>query len=210
MALRILLSGRMAGVPGQGGATWAILQYALGFRQLGHQVALVEPVDSTTPEVVAYFRRVVDEFGLDAALLVAGTRETVGSSYEQVLEAAQAADVLVNVSGILREEALLKAPVRVYLDLDPAFNQLWYEDGIEVGLDGHTHFVTVGQALGQAPGGGTSPALTATESRVTADPAPWLCEVIANPASSGPVMVSAWVEPGIAVQVLPSGEVYAV
>jgi hypothetical protein len=150
MALRILLSGRMAGVPGQGGATWAILQYALGFRQLGHQVALVEPVDSTTPEVVAYFRRVVDEFGLDAALLVAGTRETVGSSYEQVLEAAQAADVLVNVSGILREEALLKAPVRVYLDLDPAFNQLWYEDGIEVGLDGHTHFVTVGQALGQA------------------------------------------------------------
>ena len=149
MALRILLSGTLAGVPGQGGATWAILQYALGFRKLGHKVAFVEPVDAATPEVVAYFSRVADEFGLDAALVVAGTHETVGSSYKQVFEAARAADVLVNVSGVLREEALLEAPVRVYLDVDPAFNQLCHEDGIEVGLDGHTHFVTVGQALGQ-------------------------------------------------------------
>jgi hypothetical protein len=149
MALRILLSGRLAGVPGQGGATWAILQYALGFRRLGHEVAFVEPVDSATPEVVAYFSRVADEFGLDAALVVAGTEETVGSPYDHVVEAARTADVLVNVSGVLRDEALLEPPVRVYLDLDPAFSQLWHEDGIDVGLDGHTHFATVGQALGQ-------------------------------------------------------------
>src|ERR1035437_9225687 len=63
------------------------------------------------------------------------------------------------------------------------------------------------QALGPAPVGATSPALTATESSGTADPVPWLWEVVAIPASSGPGMVSAWVEPGIAVQVLPSGEV---
>lgn len=149
MALRILLSGTLAGVPGQGGATWAILQYALGFKRLGHQVLFVEPVEAATPEVVAYFQNVVDEFELDAALLVAATPETVGLPYEHVLEAARAADVLVNVSGILREEALLEPPVRVYVDLDPAFNQLWHEDGIDVGLDGHTHFVTVGQALGR-------------------------------------------------------------
>jgi len=40
------------------------------------------------------------------------------------------------------------APVRLFLDLDPVFNQLWAEDGIDVGLDGHTHFATVGLALG--------------------------------------------------------------
>src|ERR1700716_2174574 len=66
------------------------------------------------------------------------------------------------------------------------------------------------QAAGQAPGGASSVAATATESSVTADAVPWTCEVIANPASSGPVMLMTWVEPGIAVHVLPSGEVYAV
>jgi hypothetical protein len=146
---RVLLSGLIAGVPGQGGATWAILQYALGFRRLGHQVTLVEPVASLKPPVVAYFQGVVEQFELDAALLVAGTRETAGLPYERLLEDARAADVLVNVSGMLRDEALLEAPARVYLDLDPAFNQLWDLDGIDVGFDGHTHFVTVGQALGQ-------------------------------------------------------------
>ncbi|MEP6911080.1 MAG: hypothetical protein ABI896_11710, partial [Actinomycetota bacterium] len=85
----------------------------------------------------------------EASLLVADTADTAGLSYEALVEAAHAADVLVNVSGMLRDEQLRTATVRVYLDLDPAFNQLWHEDGIDVGLDGHTHFATVGQALGQ-------------------------------------------------------------
>jgi hypothetical protein len=46
---------------------------------------------------------------------------------------------------MLREPALIEpAPVRLYLDLDPVFNQLWAESGIDVGLEGHTHFATVG------------------------------------------------------------------
>ncbi len=40
--LRILVSGMVAGDPHQGGATWAVLQYVLGFRRLGHDVVLVE------------------------------------------------------------------------------------------------------------------------------------------------------------------------
>src|SRR5207237_379477 len=31
--------------PGQGGASWAVLQYVLGLRRLGHEVVLVEPVE---------------------------------------------------------------------------------------------------------------------------------------------------------------------
>ena len=42
--LTIVFSGMLAGVPGQGGATWAALQYVLGLRQLGHTVYVVEPV----------------------------------------------------------------------------------------------------------------------------------------------------------------------
>jgi hypothetical protein len=40
--------------------------------------------------------------------------------------------------------------VRVYLDLDPAFIQFWHAvQGIDMRFAGHTHFVTIGQAIGQ-------------------------------------------------------------
>src|SRR4051794_6658601 len=118
----------LAGDPGQGGATWAVLQYVLGFRRLGHDVCLVEPVAGALAgtERARYFREVVQDFGLHpAALLRAGTRETVGLSYDDVLRVARRADVLFNVSGMLADPALLeRVPRRVYLDLDPAFVQL--------------------------------------------------------------------------------------
>src|SRR5262249_13932836 len=72
-----------------------------------------------------------------------------------VLSFARRAAVLLNVSGMLADEALLAPiPRRVYLDLDPAFVQLWHAtQGIDMRLAGHTHFVTVGQAVGR-PGCG--------------------------------------------------------
>ncbi len=57
-------------------------------------------------------------------------------------------DLLLNVSGMLRDERLLEqTPIRVYLDLDPVFNQLWHAQGVDVGLDGHTHYATVGRRV---------------------------------------------------------------
>jgi hypothetical protein len=39
--------------------------------------------------------------------------------------------------------------MRIYVDLDPAFTQLWFEaEGIDPGFDRHDRFVTVGAALG--------------------------------------------------------------
>jgi hypothetical protein len=147
--LRILISGMVAGDPGQGGATWAVLQYVRGLERLGHKVVLVEPVEEFTHDVVRYFRGL----GLDqAALLVRGSDRTEGLSYEELVRFAGDADLLVNVSGMLRDPELIE-PIgaRVYLDLDPAFNQLWHAvEGIDVGFAGHTHFVTVGQAIAGA------------------------------------------------------------
>src|SRR5215208_2502641 len=160
--LTILLSGMIAGVPHQGGATWAVLQYLLGFKRLGHDVHFVEPVEEAAlrPAGVplarsdndAYFRRVMAEFGMGrtSALLLAGTQRTVGLPYERLREIARRADVLVNISGLLADEALTEnIPLRAYLDLDPAFTQLWYAaEGIDMGFADHSHFVTVGQAIG--------------------------------------------------------------
>jgi hypothetical protein len=151
--VRVLVAGMLAGDPGQGGATWAVLQYALGLRRLGHDVWLVEPIDALTREREAYFGEVVRAFGLAgrAALLVEATQETAGVSYGDLRAASADADLLLNLSGILRDESLLDAiPARVYVDLDPAFNQLWHEvEGIDRGFDGHTRHVTVGLAVGE-------------------------------------------------------------
>jgi hypothetical protein len=152
----------IAGDPYQGGATWAVLQYVLGLREAGHEVYFIEPVtavklqpreaglaDSTN---AAYFRAVMRQFALEshAALLLAGTTHTVGLPYGRLRAVAAACDCLINISGMLADPALTHPiPVRVYLDLDPAFNQLWSAaEGIDVGFDGHTHFVTIGAALG--------------------------------------------------------------
>jgi hypothetical protein len=158
----ILLSGMIAADPHQGGATWAVLQYLLGLRRLGHAVFFVEPVpasalqpagatlaDSTS---AAYFRQVCAAFGLgeSAALLCPGTRQTVGLPYDRLRDVARRADVLINISGMLTDPELTeRIPVRAYLDLDPAFVQLWHAtQGIDMRFAGHTHFVTVGLALG--------------------------------------------------------------
>jgi hypothetical protein len=152
-AARILVSGMVSGDPNHGGAAWAVLQYVLGLRELGHDVCLVEPVRSASmPAATPYFLSVVDRFGLRdrAALLDSDTRATAGLTYTDICEFARTADVLFNVSGMLTDTAVLGAvPRRVYLDLDPAFNQLWHESGIDMRFDGHTHFATVGQTIGQ-------------------------------------------------------------
>jgi hypothetical protein len=160
--LTILFSGMIAGVPHQGGATWVVLQYLLGLARLGHDVYFVEPVDEPAIQPAgaslrqsrnaAYFRQVMADFGIAqrATLLLSGTQETVGLPYDRLRELARRADLLINVAGMLADPVLLeRVPARVYLDLDPAFTQLWSEaQGIDMRLAGHTHFVTVGLAIG--------------------------------------------------------------
>ena len=121
--MNIIVSGMIAGVPWQGGATWAVLQYVLGFQRLGHDVCFVEPVaedalqpsPSKTPLALstsaAYFRQVMTEFGLEekAALVLTGTRQTVGLPYRQLCEVARRADVLINISGMLTDDELIGA-----------------------------------------------------------------------------------------------------
>jgi hypothetical protein len=93
------------------------------------------------------------QFGLEsrAALMLAGSQETVGLPYDRLRAIAAGSDCLINISGMLADRALTESiPVRIYLDLDPGFNQLWSAaDGIDVGFDGHTHFMTIGAALGR-------------------------------------------------------------
>jgi len=160
----VAVSGMVARVPGQGGATWAALQYVLGLRQLGYQVLFIEELDPTRldPEGAtllashnaAYFRTVTRRFGLGgmAALVLRGTRETVGMSMSELEQQIGPGSLLLNLSGSLHDPELLsRFTRRIYVDLDPAFTQIWHEvEGIDVGIDGHTHYATVGANVGES------------------------------------------------------------
>lgn len=160
----VIVAGMVAGDPHQGGATWATLQYVIGLGQLGHDVVVVDPVPTRpiSSEVVAYFDDVCDRFALHgrAALLPVGGAPH-GMSADDLAAALRTAGLLVNLSGRWRDhEVAGQIPVRVYVDLDPAFTQLWHEQGADVGLDHHTHHVTVGAGVADGsspvPTGGAS------------------------------------------------------
>jgi hypothetical protein len=153
--LRVIVGGMLAGIPDHGGATWAVLQYVLGLRALGHDVVFVEEVERETLDdlrVQRYFANVADEFDLRgrAAVIAFGDDRTLGIDRSRLALYARTSDLVLNLSGNLRDPELLGAPaLRVYVDLDPAFTQLWHEAyGIDMGFDGHDRFLTVGLAVG--------------------------------------------------------------
>ena len=153
-SLRIVVAARIAATPMQSGNTWAMLQYLLGLRKLGHDVWFIDVVDRSNASAEAYFRSFTAEYGLGSTAWLVNAeapRDTLGLSYSALLDALANSDILLNISGVLRDETLLaKSARRVYLDLDPAFTQLWqHADGIDMGFGAHTDFVTIGVNLGQ-------------------------------------------------------------
>ena len=157
----IAVAGMIAADPYHGGATWAVLQYLLGLERLGYDVIFVEPVDASKllpagtsivrSNNARYLADALSSVGFagDAALVVRGTQQTSGMTYDELAARLGRVDALLNVSGMLDDDKLLaKIPVRAYLDLDPAFVQLWHAQGIEMRFDAHTHFITVGLEIG--------------------------------------------------------------
>jgi hypothetical protein len=151
-----IVSGTIAATPGQGGAAWAVLQYLLGLRRLGYDVVFVEPIDTegfANPRCAQLCDRLMQRFGFEErwALVQPGRRETAGLARSALCEMARRADVLLNISGMLTDADVIdNVAARVYLDLDPAFVQLWHAvEGIDMRIDAHTHFVTVADSIGE-------------------------------------------------------------
>lgn len=141
----------VAGTPHHGGATWAVLNYLLGFASLGCDVTFVEPVDDVArPDVVGYAAATFEAIGLGGRwCLVDPSGATAGIDRSQLRRAAADADLLVNVSGMLSDtDVFERVARRVYLDLDPGFVQMWHEAGVDMRLERHTHFVSLSDAVG--------------------------------------------------------------
>src|SRR5215471_12831969 len=127
-----VVSGAIANKHLNGGASWTRLSYALGLKKLGFSVYFVEqiqpqtfiggdgaPATLTDRGSLAYFKHVMEQFDLcDSSALISTTgKECYGMAYKQLLEVAEAADLLVNISGHLTLDSI-KGRIRrkVYVD----------------------------------------------------------------------------------------------
>lgn len=138
------------------------LQYLLGFRRIGWDVLFL---DRLTHEMTAgedraqasfrphidWFRTIMERAGLgDGYSLSLPGGINVGLDRAEVLRRARRAACIVDVNGFLRDEEIAEAtPLRVFLDIDPGFNQMWHDLGLANTLDGYDAYVTVAQRMGQ-------------------------------------------------------------
>ena len=160
----IILAGALAQRPRRGGHAWVFLQYLLGFRRLGWDVLFVDRLDRdmcvdetgratgvASSVNLRFLSDLMERFDLadNWALLHDGEENVVGTSREELVERARRCAVLVNVMGYLDDEELLAAaPLRVFLDIDPGFGQMWHELGLADLFKGHDRYVTVGLGIG--------------------------------------------------------------
>jgi hypothetical protein len=163
MPRRVIVGVGIASHPlNAAGNTWAFLQWVLGFRLAGWDVWMVEDVSPAkcidaqgqtcapaNSANLAHWNATVTEFGLQdrATLLFSGESPEL----PELLQFARDADFLFNISGHFRQKGVLAAvPERVYVDLDPAFTQIWAEVyHSDMNFDPHDKFVSIGRHLGK-------------------------------------------------------------
>ncbi len=161
----VLVSGVIANKYLNGGAVWTRLNWILGLRKLGFDVYFVEQIDrescldstgAVTPfedsENLKYFRTITEQFGFtgSVALIYENGEQIYGLSYSELVDLAEAAAFLVNITGHLTLEAV-KDRVRrkVYVDLDPGFTQFWQAAGNGgARLNNHDYYFTIGENIG--------------------------------------------------------------
>ena len=149
----ILVAGALANKPLSGGEAWVRMSWALGLRRLGYEVVFVEQVAAPmdTPANRDYFREVVAAHGLaERSALVRGEgAATDGMPWDELLETASRADLLVNISGHLTLAPLFERIRRkAYVDIDPGYTQIWHASGA-VPIEGHDVHFTIAENIGR-------------------------------------------------------------
>jgi hypothetical protein len=164
----IAVSGALANKCFNGGEAWVRLNWILGLRRLGLHVFFVEQISREScvdaagvvapfEESVnlAYFKKVTEQFSLSgcAALIYENGEQIHGLSQGQLLEWADSADLLVNISGHLSWDPLWRRLRRkAYVDIDPGFTQFWHAAGIPgPRLAGHDFYFTIAENIGTSP-----------------------------------------------------------
>jgi len=139
------------------GHTCAIMNWALAYREFGWDVWLVEHLDDSQMEAPEegsarspqeeFWHATMAEFGFAdrQCLIVNGSSPDL----DDFRSFSREADLFINFSGqFKRLDLISKRTLKCYLDVDPAFTQLWVETcGVDMGFAGHDRFLTVGTNL---------------------------------------------------------------
>ncbi|HVM51638.1 MAG TPA: hypothetical protein VM262_00445 [Acidimicrobiales bacterium] len=146
-----LVAGAVANKPGNGGAAWTRLSWAVGLARLGFDVHVVEQLaPGADAHAEDWFAEVMGDFGLTcrSTLLRADGSTAAGLPHAQLVDLAASAALLLNISGHLTDPKLTEGPATtVFVDLDPGYTQLWHADGTAP-LERHDHWYTVGALIG--------------------------------------------------------------
>lgn len=162
----VVVCGALANKPGNGGAAWTRLSWALGLRRLGCDVYFVEqiapgtcldetgaPCDVDRSINLAYFRHVMERFGMDtaSALIVEDTKRSFGLEWAELVALANDADLLVNISGHLTIDTLKpRFRTRAFIDLDPGYTQFWDAQALTGShVRDHDVYFSVGENIGK-------------------------------------------------------------
>jgi len=149
----VVVAGSLVQGAQRGGHCWFFGQWLIGLRRLGWDVFFIDYEDSTSPLSAHERRRLVDVLSAfdmqDSYALLAPDGATAGLSRADALEVVRRSRALVNVMGYVRDQAVLEAaPLRIFLDIDPGYGQMWRELGLADVLAGHDTFVTIAGNMG--------------------------------------------------------------
>ncbi|HEU4481106.1 MAG TPA: hypothetical protein VFS18_04405 [Actinomycetota bacterium] len=142
------------------------MAYAVCLRELGHEVVVLADVYADRIFDADYrpgtfedfegrrdFAELAEPYGPDLryALIYDGGTQTEGMSFDEAVAEAASADVLINIGGKLKTQAVVDAiPVRIFVDLSPAKTQAYESEyGLDQGLSRHHVFFTVGRNIGR-------------------------------------------------------------
>jgi len=168
----VVVSSAIANKPWNGGNARMVLNWLEGLERLGADVFFVEQIQSAhcvdelgRPSGIddsvnlRYLERVMAAHGFESRTALVGDagdtleRATLfGAAAGELLDLAEQADLLINVSGHLSIAALKdRFQRKAYVDLDPGYTQIWHAQGSGAArLDGHDVFFTVGQRVGSS------------------------------------------------------------
>ena len=98
---------------------------------------------------LAHWKSFLADLGWDHQATLLAEGEAVEE--RSLREFAQGADLFLNLSGhFKRHDLVSRAAARVYVDLDPAFTQIWAKVyGSPMNFDGHNVFWSVGLSMGR-------------------------------------------------------------
>ncbi|MCI0417371.1 hypothetical protein L0222_31790 [bacterium] len=142
--MKIFLAGLISQYVYSPGSVWYRMQFAIGLKRLGHDVYWMEEIGpdwcrSADGKVSPYsqslhperFRYTMEYFGLseNSCQIYNAGEDTCGLSMKTFRELSHDADLLINFSGHLKTDSLLRAfKRRVYVDVDPVYTQLWHSE----------------------------------------------------------------------------------